>query len=194
MSRGCGLRRMRSTGAASKKIVDVVAAENEYGNVAAQIGGRYVTCFLRDEQSQHRPAHLRGQSRSGDRSEQCSLVIQNGVGYDDFMTKIENASPSSSRKVINVQPCWGFRITRRIRTCGTAPRPCRKWPQRSPPISESSFPRMRPTSRPMPGSLLPRSIHGFRRSRNSRRTMPAQPWRRRNRLPTTCSQAAGANN
>ena len=36
------------------------------------------------------------------------MVIQNGVGYDDFMTKIESASPNQSRKVINVQHLLGL--------------------------------------------------------------------------------------
>jgi zinc/manganese transport system substrate-binding protein len=34
--------------------------------------------------------------------------VQNGVGYDTFMTTIENAAPSSSRKVINVQKLLGL--------------------------------------------------------------------------------------
>ena len=38
---------------------------------------------------------------------QAKLVVQNGLGYDDFMTKIESASPSSSRKVIDVQKLLG---------------------------------------------------------------------------------------
>jgi zinc/manganese transport system substrate-binding protein len=33
--------------------------------------------------------------------------VQNGMGYDDFMTKIESASPSSSREVIDVQKLLG---------------------------------------------------------------------------------------
>jgi zinc/manganese transport system substrate-binding protein len=35
-------------------------------------------------------------------------VIENGVGYDTYMEKIESASPSSSRKVINVQHLLGL--------------------------------------------------------------------------------------
>jgi zinc/manganese transport system substrate-binding protein len=34
--------------------------------------------------------------------------VQNGVGYDTFMSTIENASPSSSRKVIDVQSLLGL--------------------------------------------------------------------------------------
>jgi zinc/manganese transport system substrate-binding protein len=36
------------------------------------------------------------------------LVIQNGVGYDAFMSKIESAAPSSSRLVIDVQHLLGL--------------------------------------------------------------------------------------
>ncbi len=35
------------------------------------------------------------------------LVVQNGVGYDTFMSTIESADPSSGRKVINVQNLLG---------------------------------------------------------------------------------------
>jgi zinc/manganese transport system substrate-binding protein len=38
----------------------------------------------------------------------AQLVVQNGVGYDTFMNKIESASPSSSRKVIDVQTLLGL--------------------------------------------------------------------------------------
>jgi zinc/manganese transport system substrate-binding protein len=36
------------------------------------------------------------------------LVVQNGVGYDTYMNKIEAASPSSSRKIIDVQTLLGL--------------------------------------------------------------------------------------
>src|SRR5208283_3917085 len=36
------------------------------------------------------------------------LLIENGVGYDTYMEKIESASPNSSRKVINVQHLLGL--------------------------------------------------------------------------------------
>jgi zinc/manganese transport system substrate-binding protein len=36
------------------------------------------------------------------------LVVQNGVGYDTFMTTIENAAPNPQRKVIDVQKLLGL--------------------------------------------------------------------------------------
>jgi zinc/manganese transport system substrate-binding protein len=38
----------------------------------------------------------------------AQLLIQNGVGYDAYMSKIESASPSSTREVINVQHLLGL--------------------------------------------------------------------------------------
>ena len=38
----------------------------------------------------------------------AQLVVQNGVGYDTFMSTIESADPSSGRKVINVQNLLGL--------------------------------------------------------------------------------------
>ena len=38
----------------------------------------------------------------------AELIVQNGVGYDDFMSKIESASPNPSRKVIVVQNLLGL--------------------------------------------------------------------------------------
>ncbi len=35
-------------------------------------------------------------------------MVQNGVGYDTFMNTLENAAPSSSRKVIVVQNLLGL--------------------------------------------------------------------------------------
>jgi zinc/manganese transport system substrate-binding protein len=38
----------------------------------------------------------------------AQLVIQNGIGYDDFMTRIESASPNPARRVITVQDLLGL--------------------------------------------------------------------------------------
>ena len=38
----------------------------------------------------------------------AKLIVQNGVGYDNWATTIENADPSGGRKVINVQQLLGL--------------------------------------------------------------------------------------
>jgi zinc/manganese transport system substrate-binding protein len=87
--------------------VAVVAAENEYGDVAAQIGGRYVTVFSVESNPNTDPHTYEVSTNVARQVAAASLVIQNGVGYDDYMTRIESASSSSKRQVINVQHLLG---------------------------------------------------------------------------------------
>ena len=60
------------------------------------------------EQPEHRPAHVRGEPERGPGRQRRRLVVQNGLGYDAFMNKIESAAPSSGRKVIDVQKLLGL--------------------------------------------------------------------------------------
>ena len=88
--------------------VAVVAAENEYGNVASQVGGRYVT-VVSVESNPNTDPHTYEVSPGVARDvAQAALVIQNGVGYDGYMTRIESASPSAHRQDINVQHLLGL--------------------------------------------------------------------------------------
>ena len=57
---GCG-----SVTTASDGRILAVGAENQYANVIAQIGGRYVASERDREQPEHRPAYLRGQPERG---------------------------------------------------------------------------------------------------------------------------------
>ncbi len=91
--------------------LDVVAAENVYGDIAAQIGGRYVsvTSILTDPNADphlFEPGTANGLAVSGAR-----VVIQNGLGYDDFMTKLENAAPSTKRIVVTIADLLGVQGT-----------------------------------------------------------------------------------
>ncbi len=40
----------------------------------------------------------------------AQLVVQNGVGYDTFMQQLESSTPSSSRRVIDVQKLLGLSL------------------------------------------------------------------------------------
>jgi zinc/manganese transport system substrate-binding protein len=95
-------------GLSSNGVVSVVAAENEYGNVAAQIGGRYVQVSSIESNPNTDPHSYEVSPRVAGEVAGASLVIQNGVGYDTFIDRIESASPSSSRKVIDVQHLLGL--------------------------------------------------------------------------------------
>jgi zinc/manganese transport system substrate-binding protein len=91
-----------SGSAAPAKTIDVVASTNVYGDMTAQIGGSHVsvTSILSDPNAD--PHLFEPGTRNGLAVSQARLVIQNGVGYDAFMTKLENAAPSSHRTVVTI--------------------------------------------------------------------------------------------
>jgi zinc/manganese transport system substrate-binding protein len=88
--------------------IAVVAAENEYGNVAAQIGGRDVFVTSVESNPNTDPHTYEVSPSVAEEVGAAQLVIQNGVGYDNYMSKILSASPSQTRKVINVQRLLGL--------------------------------------------------------------------------------------
>jgi len=86
---------------ASKKI-KVVAAENFWGNIAAQIGGDHaeVTSLINDSSAD--PHLYESGAKDASALGAADIVIINGLGYDDFMNKLISAAPNNKRIVINV--------------------------------------------------------------------------------------------
>ena len=80
-----------------------IGAENEYSNVIGQIGGKFVTVTAVMSNPNTDPHTFEASSQVAEEVSSAQLVVQNGVGYDSFMNKIEAASPVTSRKVIDVQ-------------------------------------------------------------------------------------------
>jgi zinc/manganese transport system substrate-binding protein len=88
--------------------IAAVGAENEYANVIAQIGGKYVKVGAIESNPNTDPHAYESNPSDAQLVSQAQLVVQNGVGYDTYMEKIESASPSSSRRIINVQELLGL--------------------------------------------------------------------------------------
>ena len=88
--------------------VMAVGAENEYANVIGQIGGRYVSVDAIMSNPNTDPHSFEASPSTARVVSGAQLVVQNGVGYDSFMDKIEAASPSTTRKVIDVQTLLGL--------------------------------------------------------------------------------------
>ena len=88
--------------------ITMVGAENEYANVIAQIGGKYVRTDAIMSDPNTDPHTFEASPAVAQEVSSAQLVVQNGVGYDTFMNTIEQAAPSSSRKVINVQNLLGL--------------------------------------------------------------------------------------
>jgi zinc/manganese transport system substrate-binding protein len=97
-----------AAGAQPDAPIVAVGAENEYANVISQIGGRYVSASAIMSDPNTDPHTFEASPSVAQTVSQAKLIVQNGVGYDDFMSKIESASPSSSRKVIDVQKILGL--------------------------------------------------------------------------------------
>jgi zinc/manganese transport system substrate-binding protein len=92
---------------ASSKRLDVVAAENVYGDIVSQIGGPHVsvTSILSDPDAD--PHLFEPGTSNGLAVARAKLVVQNGVGYDAFMAKLERAAPASERVVVTVADALG---------------------------------------------------------------------------------------
>jgi zinc/manganese transport system substrate-binding protein len=97
-----------SAAADSRNIVVAVGAENEYANVLQQVGGEYVHVTAIMSNPNTDPHTYEASASVAQEVSAAQLVIQNGVGYDTFMNTIENASPNSARKVIDVQKLLGL--------------------------------------------------------------------------------------
>jgi zinc/manganese transport system substrate-binding protein len=87
--------------AAASGVIDVVAGSNVWGDIAKQIGGEHVnvTSILSDPNAD--PHQYEADAKTGVAISKAQLVVENGLGYDDFMDKLLAASPTSNRTVLN---------------------------------------------------------------------------------------------
>lgn len=88
--------------------IAAVGAENEYANVISQIGGKYVQVSAIESNPNADPHAFEASPSVAREVSAAQLVVQNGIGYDTYMNRIESASPSSGRKVIVVQNLLGL--------------------------------------------------------------------------------------
>jgi zinc/manganese transport system substrate-binding protein len=106
---GCGSSNGGTADAASgTTVINAIGAENEYASVLSQIGGRYVHVASILNNPNTDPHTFESSPKVAQEVSGAQLIVQNGVGYDDFMSKIESASPNPSRKVIVAQDVLGL--------------------------------------------------------------------------------------
>ncbi len=89
-------------------VIQAVGAENEYANVLSQIGGRYVSVSSILDNPNTDPHTFEASTSVAEEVSNAQLIVQNGVGYDSFMNKIESASPNPGRKIIVAQHVLGL--------------------------------------------------------------------------------------
>jgi zinc/manganese transport system substrate-binding protein len=92
----------------SSGLIVAVGAENEYANVISQIGGKYVKVTAIESNPTTDPHTFEASRSVAQAVSAARVVVQNGVGYDRYMNNIESASPSASRRVIDVQKLLGL--------------------------------------------------------------------------------------
>lgn len=82
--------------------VDIVAGTNVWGNIAEQVGGEHVnvTSVLSDPEAD--PHLFESDAKTASTIAGAELVIVNGLGYDEFMDKLLDASTATDRSVLNV--------------------------------------------------------------------------------------------
>ncbi|HMD92295.1 MAG TPA: zinc ABC transporter substrate-binding protein [Trebonia sp.] len=95
-------------GASSSGKIVAVGAENQYADVLQQVGGKYVQASAIMSNPNTDPHTFEASAAVARQVGSAQLIVQNGVGYDNFMTTIENAAPNSGRKVIDVQQLLGL--------------------------------------------------------------------------------------
>ena len=105
---GCSSGSSGSSDPGSSGRVVAVGAENEYANVIGQIGGKYVKVTAIESNPNTDPHTFEASPSVASAVSAAQLVVQNGIGYDTYMNKIEAASPSSTRKIIDVQNLLGL--------------------------------------------------------------------------------------
>jgi zinc/manganese transport system substrate-binding protein len=103
----CAVTLLLAAPAAAASPLPVVASTNVYGDIASQIGGSHVavTSILSDPNAD--PHLFEPGTRNALAVSKARVVIQNGAGYDDFMTKLENAAPNSKRTVVTIADVLG---------------------------------------------------------------------------------------
>jgi len=84
----------------SPGVINVVAAENFYGNIVQQLGGKHVSVTSILSNPNVDPHEYQSNPQTAITVSKAALVIENGGGYDDWMDKLLSASPNSNRLLL----------------------------------------------------------------------------------------------
>ncbi len=95
------------TSAAPSGKIQVVAAENFWGSIASQLGGRSVSVRSIVTDPNADPHEYESSTDDARAFADAAYVILNGAGYDDWARKLLDANPSGSRVVVNVADTVG---------------------------------------------------------------------------------------
>ncbi len=91
------------------RMIYVVAAENFWGSIARQLGGAHATVLSLVSDPNADPHEFESSATSARAVAVADYVIQNGAGYDDWITQLMAASPNAHRRVLSIGAMLGKR-------------------------------------------------------------------------------------
>jgi zinc/manganese transport system substrate-binding protein len=86
----------------ASKVIQVVAAENFWGSIAAQLGGRQVKVTNIIDNPDADPHDYEPTAADGRAIASADVVLINGIGYDVWATKLADANPNPARTDLTV--------------------------------------------------------------------------------------------
>ena len=84
----------------SSSTINVVAAENFYGDIVKQLGGSHVSVTSIISDPNVDPHQYESNAQTAIQVSKAQLVIENSGGYDDWMDKILSGSPNPNRLLL----------------------------------------------------------------------------------------------
>src|ERR1700694_4404626 len=87
--------------AAASHPINVVASTNVWGDITKQIGGDHVNVTPLPSAPSADPHQYESDAKTAAAVSKAQFVVENGLGYDDFMDKLLAASPNPNRTVLN---------------------------------------------------------------------------------------------
>jgi zinc/manganese transport system substrate-binding protein len=81
-------------------VVNVVAAENFYGDIVRQLGGSHVSVTSLISNPNVDPHQYESNPQTAIEVSNAQLVIENGLGYDAWMDKVLSGSPNATRALL----------------------------------------------------------------------------------------------
>jgi zinc/manganese transport system substrate-binding protein len=89
-------------GGSSPGTLQVIAGENFWGSIAAQLGGSHVSVTSIVTNPNTEPHDYESSATDARAFATADYVVLNGAGYDDWGQKLLSANPSQNRKVFTV--------------------------------------------------------------------------------------------
>jgi len=98
-----------ATAGGGGRVINVVAAENFWGSLVSQLGGTHVNVLSIVSDPNADPHDHESSAQDARAVAVARYAVQNGVGYDDWMTKLLAANPETGRRVYDIGATLGKR-------------------------------------------------------------------------------------